>query len=104
MNCDISSAILSMVRSDPKATSAEKKIIEDICTGKTANHIRKKLILRKEVLDILGVSPPTLRKYIQNGFLTEIKLSSRKSRFDYEQVVLFAEQGISTCSTLTEKE
>ena len=99
MNSSISTAIVAMVRNDPLASDAEKKGIEDICTGKAFPQKRKKLLLRKDVLSILGVSEPTLRKYIRRGYLPEIKLSCRKSRFDYDQVMLFAEQGVRECDT-----
>ena len=98
MNDSISTAIITMVSNDPTASDAEKQGIEAICKGKVPQK-RKKLILRKDVLSILGVSEPTLRKYIQRGYLPEIKLSCRKSRFDYEQVMLFAEQGVREFDT-----
>ena len=92
MHKSILSAILTMVASDSSATASEKKLIEDLCSGRACPK-HKTLIPRKEVLKLLGVSAPTLRKYIKNRYLTEIKLSSRKSRFDYDEVLLFAEQG-----------
>ena len=93
MHDSICNAILTMVSNDPMASAAEKKIIEEVCTGKGLPVKRKKLILRKEVLNILGVSAPTLRQYIKKNLLKEIRLSCRKIRFDYDEVVSFAENG-----------
>ena len=88
----ILNAILTLAKSDPDAKATNIKMIEDVCKGKLHEKPRK-LILRKDVLNILGVSAPTLRKDIKSGLVNEIKLSSRKRRFYYDEVISFAENG-----------
>ena len=88
----IMNAILTLAKSDPDAKATEIKMIEDVCKGRLQEKPRK-LIHRKDVLSILGVSAPTLRKYIKAGLVNEIKMSSRKSRFYYDEVISFAETG-----------
>ena len=46
-------------------------------------------------MEILGISRPTLRAYVKSGFLTQIKLSQRKIRFDESEVLHFANTGMS---------
>ncbi|MBR6056648.1 MAG: helix-turn-helix domain-containing protein [Victivallales bacterium] len=84
-------AISAIAKNDPTTTEEEKKLIRSLVNG--TNTRRKKMINRKEVMQLLAVSAPTLRKLIKSGKITEIKISSRKSRFDYEQVVSFLENG-----------
>ena len=84
-------AITAIVKNDPSTTEEEKKLIRSLVNGPNAR--RKKMINRKETMQLLAVSAPTLRKLIKSGKITEIKISSRKSRFDYEQVVSFLENG-----------
>ena len=84
-------AITAIVKNDPTTTEEEKKLIRSLVNGPNAR--RKKMINRKEAMQLLAVSAPTLRKLIKSGKISEIKISSRKSRFDYEQVVAFLENG-----------
>ena len=84
-------AITLIVKNDPTTTAEELKAIQSLKNGLRSR--RLKLVNRKEVMTILGVSAPTLRKLIRLGKITEIKISQRKSRFDYEQVVSFLENG-----------
>ena len=84
-------AITAIVKNDPTVTEDEKKMIRSLINGTNAR--RKKMINRKETMQLLTVSAPTLRKLIKLGKITEIKISSRKSRFDYEQIVELLENG-----------
>ena len=56
---------------------------------------RRHLINAKRAMEILGISRPTLRAYVQSGRLTQIKLSQRKIRFDENEVLHFANTGMS---------
>ena len=44
--------------------------------------------------EILGVSRATLRSYVKNGLLTQINISSRKVRFDEDEVRRLAYEGM----------
>ncbi len=100
MNIATKNAIMALIQSDPSANELERKVAADLCNGNLM-HRKKRLILRKEVLQILGISIPTLRKYIRMGLVNEIKLSKRKSRFDYDEIIRFAENGVNTDSQHT---
>lgn len=93
MSPETLATITMIARNDRSTTDDEIKIINSLKNG--ARPRRMKQINRKEVMTILGVSAPTLRKLIRLGKITEIKISQRKSRFDYEQVVAFLENGYS---------
>ena len=47
---------------------------------------KRRLISRRETLAILGVSAPTLLKYIRRGLIHEYRMSSRKIRFDADEI------------------
>ena len=58
--------------------------------------VRRHLVNAKRAMEILGISRPTLRAYVKNGCLTQIKLSQRKIRYDESEVLHFANTGMST--------
>jgi len=51
------------------------------------------LINAREAMAILGVTRPTLRAYVKQGHLNQINISSRKVRFDADEVQHFANNG-----------
>ena len=55
---------------------------------------RRKLVSAKEAQAMLGVSRPTLRAYVKRGVLEQINLSSRKVRFDEQEVSRLAYGGV----------
>ena len=55
---------------------------------------RRKLISAKGAMEVLGVSRPTLREYVKRGVLEQINISTRKVRFDEEEVSRLAYNGI----------
>ena len=92
MNIVLKNAFLAMA-ADPSCTAAEKRFIVDFCSGKFASAQPQTLIRRREVLQLLGVSEPTLRKYVRDGWIKEIRQSARKIRFAREQVLDFLHHG-----------
>ena len=58
--------------------------------------VRRHLVSAKRAMEILGISRPTLRAYVKNGCLSQIKLSQRKIRFDESEILHFANTGMST--------
>lgn len=56
--------------------------------------VRRHLVNAKKAMEILGISRPTLRAYVKSGRLTQIKLSQRKTRFDEDEVLHFANMGM----------
>ena len=51
------------------------------------------LIGARQAMEILGVSRPTLRAYANQGLITQIAFSSRKIRFDENEIRNFADNG-----------
>ena len=56
--------------------------------------VRRHLVNAKRAMEILGISRPTLRAYVKGGYLTQIKLSQRKIRFDEDELLHFANVGM----------
>ena len=54
---------------------------------------RRKLIGAREAQEILQVSRPTLRAYAKEGLLHQINFSSRRVRFDEQEVYDLAYRG-----------
>ena len=63
----------------------------------TAQH--RHLIGARQAMEILGVSRPTLRSYMKQGFITQIAFSSRKVRFDENEIRRFADNGVSSTTS-----
>jgi excisionase family DNA binding protein len=84
------SAIIALVNTAPDIDEAQRKNILAACTRK---NIHRKMIKRKEVLALLGVSRPTLLQYIRDKKVREVRMSSRKIRFYYDEVLDFAQNG-----------
>ncbi len=83
-------AILSLLENPlPKA---DRDLIMQKVGGKT----RLRLLTTREVKAILGISRPTLRAYCRQGLLSQIRYSSRKTRYDAEEVERFRCQGAKT--------
>ncbi len=57
------------------------------------------LIGAKQAMEILGVSRPTLRAYVKQGFISQIGFSSRKVRFDEDEIRSFSDNGVPTTKT-----
>ena len=57
----------------------------------TAPH--RHLIGARQAMEILGVSRPTLRAYVKQGIIEQIAFSSRKIRFDEDEIRRFASNG-----------
>lgn len=75
--------IQRVLEADPQVDSRQVKNILDACRTPVK---RLKPILAKEAMGILGVSRPTLKKYVREGKLTEHIQSARKIRFDLDEV------------------
>ena len=60
----------------------------------TAQH--RHLIGARQAMEILDVSRPTLRAYVKQGFISQIGFSSRKIRFDEDEIRNFADNGAPT--------
>ena len=84
---DLLSSVLS---SDPTVT---QEVREDVLRTAKYSSARRKLINAKRALEILEVSRPTLRSYVKQGKLTQINLSSRKVRFDEQEVLHLSNNG-----------
>ena len=85
-------AIQALLKADTTVTEEQTKSILRCCKQTNA---RRHLINAREAMGILGVSRPTLRAYVKQGCLEQFNFSSRKARFDAEEVQRFANNGIS---------
>lgn len=59
----------------------------------------RRLIGARQAMEILGVSRPTLRGYVKQGFVSQIGFSSRKVRFDEDEIRSFADNGVPATKT-----
>ena len=83
-------AIQALLRSDTTVTEEQAKGILRSCKQTT---VRRHLINAREAMAILGVTRPTLRAYVNQGHLQQLNFSSRKVRFDADEVQRFANNG-----------
>ena len=85
------SVIRSILTSDDSVTKDKIETILRSIRQTTAQH--RRLIGARQAMEILGVSRPTLRSYMKRGFITQIAFSSRKVRFDEDEIRRFADNG-----------
>lgn len=86
-------AIQTLLKADASVSEEQAANILSYC--KQAN-VRRRLINAREVMELLCISRPTLRFYVRKGYLQQINFSSRKARFDADDVQRFANNGSST--------
>ena len=82
--------IQAILRADETVTEEQAKSILRCCKEKNT---RRHLINAREACSILSCSRPTLRFLVKQGRLEQINYSSRKVRFDFEEVQRFANNG-----------
>ena len=93
---DVIRTILAADETVPK--DRIESVLRNFRQMKTHRH----LIGARQAMEILGVSRPTLRGYVKQGFITQIGFSSRKVRFDEDQIRNFADNGVpATKTTIT---
>ena len=81
--------IQALLKADTTVTEEQAKSILRSCKQ---TNVRRHLINAREAMSILGVSRPTLRAYVKQGLLEQVNFSSRKARFDFEEVQRFCQQ------------
>lgn len=72
---------------------AQDKIESVLRNLRQATAPHRHLIGARQAMEILGVSRPTLRAYVKQGFISQIGFSSRKVRFDEDEIRRFASNG-----------
>ena len=82
--------IQALLKADTTVTEEEAKTILRCCKEKNT---RRHLINAREACSLLTCSRPTLRLLVKQGHLQQINYSSRKVRFDFEEVQRFANNG-----------
>ena len=80
-----------ILASDHNITPQEKENIMKACKQK----VRKTMITAKQAMEQLQVSRPTLRLYVKQGLIHQVNLSSRKVRFDQEEISNLAANGVT---------
>jgi predicted DNA-binding transcriptional regulator AlpA len=90
MTSETIARIRAILKADTSVTEEQAKSILRGC--KRAN-VPRHLINAREAMAILGVTRPTLRAYVKQGRLNQINISSRKVRFDADEVRHFASNG-----------
>ena len=86
-------AIESLVKADPTATGDERKAILNALRGN--KNTRPKLISKRQAAEICDSSTKSIDRYSERGYLTPIRFSKRKIRFDEDEILDFARNGIS---------
>lgn len=85
-------AIQALLKSDNTVTEEQAKEILKCCKMPI---VRRHLINAREAQSILSCSRPTLRLLVKQGRLQQINFSSRRVRFDFDEVQRFANNGAS---------
>ena len=90
MQKDTMNAIRALLAADRTATAEQIAHVLHACRQEKP---RRKLIGAHEAQEILQISRPTLRAYAKEGLLHQINFSSRRVRFDEQEVYDLAYRG-----------
>ena len=90
MTSETIARIRAILKADTSVTEEQAKSILRCCKRTNAP---RHLINAREAMAILGVTRPTLRAYVKQGHLQQLNFSSRKVRFDADEVQRFANNG-----------
>ena len=90
MNQSTINAIESLLKADASVTEEQAKCIIQRCKQ---SNTRRHLINARDACSLLSCSRPTLRLLVKQGHLQQINYSSRKVRFDFDEVQRFANNG-----------
>ena len=82
--------IQAILKADTTVTEEQTKSILRCCKQ---TNTRRHLINAREACSLLSCSRPTLRLLVKQGRLQQINFSSRRVRFDFDEVQRFANNG-----------
>lgn len=91
--------IKTAVSADPNLSEEQKgEMMKGILSLVSEKKLKPRMGTRKEAMEILGISRPTIGRWIKKGIITPIYLSSSKVRFDLNEIEWYAEHGSRTDS------
>ena len=91
MKTETINVVRSILTADETVSNEKLESVLRNMRQTTAQH--RHLIGARQAMEILGVSRPTLRAYVKQGFISQIGFSSRKVRFDEDEIRRFADNG-----------
>lgn len=91
MKTETINVIRSILTADETVTKDKLESVLRNLRQTTVQH--RHLVGARQAMEILGVSRPTLRAYVKQGFISQIGFSSRKVRFDEDEIRRFADNG-----------
>ena len=94
MKTETINVVRSILTADETVTKDKLESVVRNMRQTTAQH--RHLIGARQAMEILDVSRPTLRAYVKQGFISQIGFSSRKIRFDEDEIRNFADNGAPT--------
>lgn len=93
MKTETINVVRSILTADETVSNEKLESVLRNMRQTTAQH--RHLIGAKQAMQILGgISRPTLRNYVKMGYISQIDFSSRKVRFDEDEIRNFADNGI----------
>lgn len=94
MRDEIFQSIRALLQGDPTVSNDQQQSILKACREQ-ASHVKKRVGSARQAAEILQCHPKTVYRYVSRGALRPIRLSSRKVRFDLEEVESFATNGVA---------
>lgn len=83
----------NIIKADPEVTPEQATAILSACRKPTR---RRETIPLKTVCQLLEMSGPSVYRLIRLGLIDQIKITSRKIRYDREQIERIAYEGAPT--------
>ena len=93
MRVEILTCIRLLIESDGSVTPEHRREILKVCK-RDPSRKRRRLGTKRDVAEILGCHPETVKRYAKRGALKPIHFSARKVRYDMDEVEALAERGI----------
>lgn len=85
-------AVIAIIESDNDVSPEVRKAIQAACDNRT---VKRRTCSAKIAMEVLQCSRPTLRRLAAIGTLDQLNITSRKVRFDLDQVEQLAYNGVN---------
>jgi hypothetical protein len=86
-------AVIKTALDNDKEMTNEERRLFDRALGSPC--IKRELVTTKKACEILDACEKTLNRYAQKGFLTPVRYSKRKIRWDKEELEAFRDAGMA---------
>lgn len=92
-------AIVMLLKADDSVGVDKRNEVVAACRREQRKH--RRLVTVGKAAELLACHPKTVQRYAEKGFLTLVRFSPRKVRYDQDEVERFASDGLGAVKEKT---